>query len=599
MNCPNGTAIGAEAILFSELFYKGRFHVPWHQRYYDWTTEDVRALLLDIEEAVREKRRCYFVGAVILVEKENGVWEINDGQQRMVTISLICAALCRRFAEETHDSQREGLALRILFKLHGGKVCFLDQAEHYEPRVRPPLNDRVRYSEMIRGNTIGTNGKLTSAWRVIDNFLGSVNEGRRWEQYFDYIREHLEVACLTVPRDIDPNAVFETINCRGKALDQLDLIRNFIYSHFNASTEAQRRGTVHHNLERIQLVFPSTKSTRKAQDYVRCRMQCRFGFLPKDTFYRDVRRTVREQAAMPQWRARPSDLVFDLARDISRPEDLELYRRLTVPSASPEFLREFEAKSRTIGSPRNITVFLRELKAYSVTHTLVFALMAKYVHESDGRKQRRIARLINKNLSQLASFVLRTAFVAPKFEPSHFERRFADFAAQISKSNHVPDHEFADFLCECDRSEHNVLDDAKFETVMATAEMRGNQKIKSFLLGINRFGRPDAVLLNEATCSVEHILPIGDQHWQGWSEFSKEKPGDWTHRIGNLTLMARGDNKPGTKFNGSFVKKAQAYNESSVAITREIGELDVWSPDMIEARQKKFAAQAVRIWSFA
>ncbi len=329
MNLPDSTAIGAEAIRFSELFHKGRFHVPWHQRYYDWTDKDVQALLDDIEDAIRENRRCYFLGAVILVEKESDVWEINDGQQRMVTVSLLCAALCRRFAEEIHDSQREFLALRILFNLHSGTVCKLSDAERYEPRMRPPRDDRVRYELIIRGNTIGTNGKLTSAWRVINDFLGVANQNNRWEKYFDYICERLEVACLTVPNDIDPNAVFETINCRGKALDQLDLIRNFFYSHFNTPNERQRRETVHFNLERVRQVFPSTKSTRKAEDYVRCRMQCRFGYLPKDNLYRDVRRTVREQSD------RPNDLIFELTRQVAKPEDLELYRRLTIPSASP------------------------------------------------------------------------------------------------------------------------------------------------------------------------------------------------------------------------------------------------------------------------
>ena len=392
--------------------------------------------------------------------------------------------------------------------------------------------------------------------------------------------------------------MFETTNCRGKPLDQLDQIRNFIYSHFNSPNEAQRRDTVHENLERIRQIFPSMKRANKAEEYLRCRLQCQFGFLPKVTLYHDVRQRVREEAAMPRWKRRPSDLVFNLARDIGRPEDLELYRRLTVPTASPEFIKEFEAKSRTTGSPRNLTVFLRELKGYSVTHTLVFALMTKYVHEADGRKQRRVARLVNRNLSRLASFVLRTTFVAPKFEPSHFEKRFADFTAEISRSKEIPNDEFAKFLWECDRSEHNVLDDGKFETFMTTAEMRGNQKIKSLLLGVNRIGRPDAVLLSEWNCTVEHVLPTGDKYWHGWTEFSQVDPGDWIHRIGNLTLTARGDNKPGGKFNSNFARKVEAYKDSSVAITREIADLESWSPCRIEERQRNIAHQAVRVWSF-
>ena len=592
------TAIGADAVLFSSLFHKGRFVVPWHQRYYDWEEKDVRALLRDIEEAVAENRRCYFVGAVILVENEGSTWEVNDGQQRMVTVSLICAALCRRFAEEIQDSQREALALRMLFNLHSGGVWKLEDAERYEPRIEPPLNNRVHYKQMIRGKTIGTNGKLMSAWRVIEDFFGTTNDGEHWQTYFDYICKHLEVACLRVPREIDPNAVFETINCRGKSLDALDLIRNFIYSHFSADDETQRRETVHVSLERIRGVFPSGKKSNKAQEYMRCRMQCRFGYLPKDTFYPDVRRTIREEAARAKSGLSASDFVFDLAINVARPEDLELYRRLTVPTASPEFLQEFEAKSGTIRSPRNLSVFLRELKGYSVTHTLVFALMASYVHESDGRKKRRVAKLVNTNLSRLTSFVLRTAFVA-NFEPSHFEKRFADYAAKISNSKDIPEEEFARFLRDCDRSEHNVLDDVRFEATMADVQMRGTQKIKALLLGINREGRPDAVVLNESNCAIEHILPVSKEHWEGWEGFGGTDPGEWVHRPGNLTLTAKEDNKPGGKFNGSFEKKAQVYADSSVAITRETAQRPTWSPDEVSRRQKHIAKLATRIWSFS
>ena len=597
MRAPAKPAIGAEAVLFSGLLHKGRFEVPWHQRYYDWDEEDVLALLADIEEAVKERRRCYFVGAVIVVKVSEGRWVINDGQQRMVTVSLICAALCRRFAEETRNSQREGLALRMLFDIDSNQVSALERAEHYTPRIQAAENDAVQYKLMIRGNTIGTNGKLTTAWRVIDDFFGTTNEGGRWEEYFDYILEHLEVACLSVPLDIDPNAVFETINCRGKQLDQLDLIRNFIYSHFNNSNEGERRDTVHRRLERIRQVFPSTKTKNKAEEYTRCRMQCRFGFLVKDNLYRDVRQTVRSRVKTMKRRREASDYIFELVSDIAKKEDLELYRRLTMPTASPEFLEEFEVKSGTLRSPRKLTVFLRELKDYSVTHTLLFALMSKYVHETDGRKKRRVASVVNRNLSRLASFVLRTAFVA-KFEPSHFERNFAEFAAQISKSQNVPDNEFVQFIRDCDRSEQNVLDDKYFKSIMVSTQMRGNQKIKALLLGVNREGRPDAVALKELNCTVEHVLPKGEEHWAGWTEFADTDPSEWVHRVGNLTLMATGDNRPGGKFNGSFERKAEIFKVSSVAITRDIAEGTSWSPTEIEHRQREIADLAVRVWHF-
>ena len=121
-------------MLFSDLFHQGRFAVPWHQRYYDWKPSDVQALLHDIEDAIKEERDCYFLGAIMLVEIEHQRWEINDGQQRMVTVSLMCAALCRRFVREAKGSQREGLALRMLFDLDANSAWTMDDAERYTPR---------------------------------------------------------------------------------------------------------------------------------------------------------------------------------------------------------------------------------------------------------------------------------------------------------------------------------------------------------------------------------------------------------------------------------------------------------------------------------
>ena len=593
---PRTTVIGADALLFSELFHGGTFTVPWHQRYYDWNASDVRVLLHDIDEAIRDGRRCYFLGAIMLVAISERNWEINDGQQRMVTVSLICAALCRRFAQETNDSQREGHALRMLFDLDATGVWTLNMAEHYEPRIGPAVNDRMRYKQMVRGKSIGTNGKLTAAWETIEGFLGPTNSGCRWERYFDFIRERLEVACLRVPRDLDPNAIYETINCRGKQLDDLDLIRNFIYSYFNADSEAQRKLSIHDSLEKIRNVFPAP---RRASEYMRCRLQCRYGFLRSDNFYRDVRQAVREQrdlASSP--RMEPTDYTFHLTQDITFSEDLELFRTLTARTPDPEFVQAFESASRTTKSPRNLTVFLRELRGYTVTQPIVFSLMSRYVRERHAHRKLQLAKLVNRNLSRLSSFVLRTAFVAQKFEPSHFETEFSNFAMRIAMADEMCDDEFVRFLKECDRSALGVLDDSRFLAEMADATMKGNPKIKQLLLGLNRYETPDATALNEAQCSVEHILPVSSEHNRQWTGFQGIDLDDWIHRIGNLTLMSATDNKPGSKYNSSLTQKQTSYKDSRAAMTRRLATEEHWTPSVIEKRQRAMAKQAVRVWVF-
>ncbi len=355
---------------------------------------------------------------------------------------------------------------------------------------------------------------------------------------------------------------------------------------------------MHSSLERIRSVFSGSRSTKKAQEYMRCWMQCRFGYMTKDKFYRDVRRSIKAKVGAKPDRQSGVEFVFDVATDVARHDDLELYRRISSKSPNPEFLNEFESTSKTTDSPRNLTVFLRELNGYHVTHTLVFALLSKYTHETDGRSKRKVARLVNRNLSRLASFVMRTALVS-KFEPSHFEKLFADFASKIYNRKDVPDTDFLDFIKECDRKEHNVLNDTRFESVMKTATLRGGPKIKALLLGINRQGRPDAIILSDAMCSVEHIFPEGEEHWPGWMGFKDCDGNEWKHRIGNLTLLSRADNRPGSKFNGNFDNKISVYRESSIAITRQLSRHTSWSPDKIEKRQEKIAELAARVWSFS
>ena len=590
------TVIGAEAMLFSDLFHRGRFDVPWHQRYYDWKPNDVRALLDDIDDAIKENRACYFLGAIILVEVGPRRWEINDGQQRMVTISLICAALCRRFVSEAKGSQREGLALRMLFDLDANSAWTMDDAERYTPRISPPMNDAMQYRLMIRGHTIGTNGTLTAAWAEIEKFFSTMSYEKS-ERYFDFFLEKLEVACLRVPPNIDPNAVYETINCRGKQLDDLDLIRNYLYSHFNSENDSERKNSVHENLERIRIIISGPK---KASEYMRCHLQCRFGFLRKDHFYRDVRDAIRNQTdKRHQETATLADYAFELTKQVTSGESLELFRTVTATTPDPDFIQAFEVASGTTRSPRNLAVFLRELRRYKVTQPLVFATLTWHLRESDGRKKRRIARLAHKNLKRLAAFVLRTAFVVPKFEPSLFEAQFSDYARDIQDADDIPDAEFAEFLIDCDHSAYGVLDDSKFQDALLETRMTGNPKIKQFLLGINGDMQRDARLLDERFCTVEHILPESPQYWSSWPGFDHENGGDWVRRIGNLTLMGPEDNKPGPKYNGDFVKKRESYRDSGVALTRELSEHLDWTPAVIEARQREMATRAVRVWAFA
>lgn len=583
------TVIGARSTTFFDLFRSGLFEVPWHQRRYDWKVEHVDELLHDIDDAIDADRRCYFLGTIILVESAPDAWHINDGQQRMVTLSMICACLRNLFATQD-DSHRMHTAHRILFDVAETATVSMDTLDHMKPRLKPPRDDKAHYNLLVRGRRIGANGKLTLAWHEIENFVAGMGIDKA-VRFFDFLIQKLEFACLEIPDSVDPNSVYETINCRGKRLDDLDLIRNHLYSYFN--NEEARRDSVHENLESI---CAQLRDDSRFSDYARCYFQARYGFLQKSSFYREVRRCI--QTAAGKSSNLPSDYVYDLVDDFSRHDKVELFRAIASPSSAEPFTEEFVRLSGHENSTRNLSMFLRELNAYKVTQTLLFALLFHYIKETDRQQRRSMAKWIHLRVKHITSFVVRTAFVSPKFEPSRFESEFSSLAERVMSARKPGDVPVDERLKECD-SAYGVIDDKKFIARMCEMEMTDNKKIKRFLFGVNYDLQPDSEMMNQTRCTVEHIFPKGPQHWASWLHFDDANPKEWVNRIGNLTLLSRQDNKPGADDNRNFTVKKQACSRSVLKISQEIAQYDMWSPREIITRQKRLVKRAAKkVWSF-
>lgn len=131
---PKNPLVTAETYRITKLFQRGEFTVPWYQRYYDWEEDEVRSLLEDIDDAIAKNYPCYFLGSVILINKSVGYYEINDGQQRFVTLSLICAHLCQTF-NYLGDDEREKQTMNFLFDLGPDNAAKIGDAGNLTPRI--------------------------------------------------------------------------------------------------------------------------------------------------------------------------------------------------------------------------------------------------------------------------------------------------------------------------------------------------------------------------------------------------------------------------------------------------------------------------------
>ena len=76
------------------LFRDFWFNIPSYQRPYVWGEDNINELLDDILYAFEnDSQDTYFMGALVLQNKENDEYDILDGQQRLTTLALLLATI--------------------------------------------------------------------------------------------------------------------------------------------------------------------------------------------------------------------------------------------------------------------------------------------------------------------------------------------------------------------------------------------------------------------------------------------------------------------------------------------------------------------------
>lgn len=569
--------IRSDVKTLSDVLFAGCLSVPWHQRYFDWSGEQVEELLVDVTGAVEREMQCYFIGSIMLVESEREFeWEINDGQQRMVTLSLLIAALCRRF-EALNDGNNISLALRALFDRPADQASRTADVKDYEPRIRPSRIDRSVYAQLIRGNSVGSNGRLVAAFDVIERVLHGI-PARAAGDLFDYVMRRLELAVLTIPKALDANSFFEALNARGKPLDDVDLIRNRFYSYYSDVKQVPRRETIHECLERVAIV-----AGHKVGEYYRCYLQCRYGYLRKGRLYRDTRGHI--EAA----EGNTANHIYNLVEGLGSQGNIELFRTIASAGANPAFRKHFPMLQD--GADH----WMHDLRRYTVSHPVIFALLARFMRES-GHLKTKVKRHVQKSLANLTSFVLRTAFVTTKFEPSRFDKLFGELAKRIYCNDTLESLGVMDYLESND--ELGIVNDASFVRQLQVVQLRDSRRCLILLFGINN-SQQDMGAIRRGGCSVEHVLPKSSDHWASWTGFGPGQGRDYVFRIGNMIVLPKAENRGDADFNKCYAVKRRVFSDSTLAMARDVGRKhNEWTPSVIEERSRELARNAAETWKF-
>ena len=86
--------IESQKLSITDAFRNLSYIVPPYQREYVWKEKNISQLLNDIyEEYIDDRNSEYFIGSIVVNKREDGSYEVIDGQQRLTTLFISLCAL--------------------------------------------------------------------------------------------------------------------------------------------------------------------------------------------------------------------------------------------------------------------------------------------------------------------------------------------------------------------------------------------------------------------------------------------------------------------------------------------------------------------------
>ena len=230
------TPLNAASSTAGALMSGGRFAVPQFQRDYAWGPEEVGEFFDDLAQSLYDDT--YFLGLVILTG-EGQLKDVVDGQQRLLTLTLLAAALYH----EARRHDRRALAERLKSTF----LRFIDfESDEEYPRLELSAHaDNETLGQILTATASdlalvereqdpeSVSAGLIAAYRLISSRLSAdlaSDPFRRLGIWADFLTNKLYFATFVHPDPASAYRVFEVINTRGKELTTADLLKSYVLS---------------------------------------------------------------------------------------------------------------------------------------------------------------------------------------------------------------------------------------------------------------------------------------------------------------------------------------------------------------------------------
>ena len=176
----------------NELLDNDKYIIPIYQRNYAWEDKEISLLIQDLGNACQKSKDNYYIGSLVVYKRENGDFEVIDGQQRLTTLTLIM-----------HHLFKNGFTRNVYFEHRKNSDWALDHLELKDdiPSVFKKALDSIE-----------------KHWAIAVKAVAP-------KDLADFFLKKVEIIRTEVPKDTDLNHYFEVMNTRGEQLEKHEILK--------------------------------------------------------------------------------------------------------------------------------------------------------------------------------------------------------------------------------------------------------------------------------------------------------------------------------------------------------------------------------------
>lgn len=283
------------------------FHIPAYQREYSWQNIQLEDLWDDLEEVLSDDSEEHFFGQIVTNTSESG-YEVIDGQQRLITSTLLLAAIrdvAKKFTSDQKFSSQlsEDERYSARRKVDDIQENYLLASNLKTPILTlPDENDVASFFTdlLIKGRIVESDNQteknLRNAYLFLKKHvsqyiakkesenLGVPQQLKRLENLIQVFTKRFKVILINTASTKDGFVIFETLNARGKSLEEADLLKNLLLGFLSDDEESANS-----KWERIFTTL--NRDSNATSRYIRAYWAFNVGLVNKDKLFRAMRKS--------------------------------------------------------------------------------------------------------------------------------------------------------------------------------------------------------------------------------------------------------------------------------------------------------------------